>query len=268
MPIEITRNEIIPFIANLLVRTQSLRNQVFTSIELVLDLFTTRLTADPKFLARLAKEKIQKELDEALKKAQSRGHLLNPYERKLWSKKAAEMVDSAAAESAPLIAAFITSLRPKMAGLIKSSHIQALHESLTDHSVPTARAEALKDLSWSLFIGESGSFILGDIGPICRSAESGTFDYLPTAQDTDSVILPISHDRAIIGSVQGSSTHLDSELVNEASAAFSSTFFVSDRNSRKEQRYLKTLATKSFSITPDDVFRIFQDLEAISGKKI
>jgi hypothetical protein len=121
------------------------------------------------------------------------------------------------------------------------------------------RAEALNGLDWSLLVGDDGSFILGDIGPLCKSLESGSFEYLPRNDDTEFLILPISHNRAIIGSVKGLANELNPDELNKASAAFSSKFFISARDSDKERRYWQVLGSKSMILSRDEMAKILQE---------
>jgi hypothetical protein len=203
----------------------------------------------------MARHKIKKLADEFISEAKKRGRNLDRYQRRLLIAEIEKTADLTATTCAPWIAGLMAEYRKKMPSLAKTSHIRALAEQ----PIPTLRAEALNKLDWSLFVGDDGSFILGDIGPLCKSLESGSFEYLPKNDDTHFLMLPISHNRAIIGSVKGLSSELNPDEVNEASAAFSSKFFISARDSDKERSYWQVLGSKSMILSRDETAKILQE---------
>ena len=69
--VQIASNKIIDFMANLLVRTQSLRNKVLTCGDLSLDCIATHLQADPKLLSRMAQRHVKKQADEFIREAKN-----------------------------------------------------------------------------------------------------------------------------------------------------------------------------------------------------
>ena len=180
---------------------------------------------------------------------------MDRYKRRLLIANFEQTANLTVAVYAPLMASYMMEFRKKMPGVAKTSHIKALAEQPTP-----GRVDGLNKLRWSLFVATDGTFILGDIGPVCKSLESGSFEYLPTANDTESLILPISHNRAIIGSREGSPGDLNSDAVNEASAALSSKFFISDRDSTKERRYLQVLGAQSRTLSRAEMAKILEEI--------
>jgi hypothetical protein len=59
--------------------------------------------------------------------------------------------------------------------------------------------------------------------------------------------------------VKGLATELNPDEVNKASAAFSSKFFISARDSDKERRYWQVLGSKSMIISRDEMAKVLED---------
>jgi hypothetical protein len=130
----------------------------------------------------------------------------------------------------------------------KESHVHALSEA----PVPETVIEALTHLHWYLVIGNRGTFILGDIGPVfkiqkrdeAKSAPIGVHEY-------DAAFLPISDSHLLAGLEEEPSHRVNVEQINFFTSSCSQTFFISPSNTGRERNYSLQLGSTAELINND-----------------
>jgi hypothetical protein len=124
----------------------------------------------------------------------------------------------------------------------KESHVAAL----SDAPVPEKVIAAIAHLNWRLVIANPYSFVLTDVGPVykirdslrAKSAPVGTYEYA-------AVFLPISGSHVLAGLDSDSFSDLDVEQLNSFSINCSESFFISGRNTLREQNYALQIGSSS-----------------------
>jgi Protein of unknown function (DUF4238) len=129
---------------------------------------------------------------------------------------------------------------PKVA---KDSHVGALLIA----PVPETLIASLAHLQWHLVVRNHGSFILGDVGPIFKIEHSTRAKAAPIGlYEYDAAFLPISDSHLLAGWERRLLSDLDFvEDVNQFSCSCSENFFISARNTAREQNYALQLGSKA-----------------------
>lgn len=122
----------------------------------------------------------------------------------------------------------------KLADEIPSkAHIKALQKNLA----PPARVEHLAKMKWGVDQFDANSLILSDCVAIGLDAD-GSPNPLLFSGNAETVIAPLRHDLALVGSVEGVlPRRFSSEIINRASASSSTDFFIA----RTESLLFETL---------------------------
>lgn len=116
---------------------------------------------------------------------------------------------------------------------MKSGHIRALESSTS----PEQRIEHLSNLAWEVLVFPKHSIILGDVGAWAFKIDGGNPSALSWAgKSIDTVVLPISHSHALVGTSSGNPISLESRRLNSISASLSLDYFVSSRATDNHQQ--------------------------------
>jgi hypothetical protein len=102
--------------------------------------------------------------------------------------------------------------------------------------------------TWSIGIFPSGSFILGDFGPLVMCGPELILNIaFSHTEKARAILLPIAHDLLLVGRSPGEEALQtpDPELINVATAELSREFFVSSQNGPQEARYLEHLGRRA-----------------------
>jgi hypothetical protein len=130
--------------------------------------------------------------------------------------------------------------------LLKASHI----EGLINTTLPKQWVEAIEDWNWCLMIRDRGTFILGDVGPMFKVLGSALYKTIPSGlHEYEFGYLPISDTHLLVGFAEDL-CDVDAEEINIASAAGSSEFFVSSRNTHRKSKYREVLGS-NIDLIPD-----------------
>lgn len=124
--------------------------------------------------------------------------------------------EGAVGEHTPLVAALLDMMRGRALEMTREAHRRALATSL----VPAPRVETLAALLWTVQAGPASGCILPDC-VVTATLDDG--DCLPLAfADSDrigSVVLPLSHDRVLVGSRRGAVAPTTQEQTQSVAAA-------------------------------------------------
>lgn len=107
------------------------------------------------------------------------------------------------------------------------------------------RRKELRRFRWSLKEQPRGTFILGDLGPVARLHEFPDVQNPVRPGTTMAIYLPVSSRFLLIGRREGDHEEVDPEAINLAAVELSRDVFVADRNTRREEDYLKVLGQRA-----------------------
>jgi hypothetical protein len=135
---------------------------------------------------------------------------------------------------------------------------------LEQDGLPEPRKESFLTYHWHIDNKPSGTYLLGDVGPIARVQDSKELK-LPYGFGTPTVVyLPISSRELLIGATSEEGENVDSEEVNLASVELSRDFFISSRLTQTETVYLQHIGRREFTKDPEiarGFEEVFQEFE-------
>jgi hypothetical protein len=123
------------------------------------------------------------------------------------------------------------------------------------------RQQHLESLIWSVHTAAKGSYILGDIGPIClRGSPDAFLNPFELEPSFNAVALPISSDALLVGARIGFQFSESPAAINRASAELRRNFFVASQCTPREDEYQQVLAKRCDFIPRDiDIGKILRD---------
>ena len=98
----------------------------------------------------------------------------------------------------------------------------------------------------------SGTYMLGDVGPIAAFADCDKLHMPIRSGDGKAVILPISRSALLVGRIPGFTGQFDDEDIDAATVELSRDFFVSEKLSERETRYLARIGSRVEPPLADD----------------
>jgi hypothetical protein len=212
------------FVASTQVRTANLRTGISEAMETFTAEFRNALTS-PENQARLAEhaldgvmEKIAAgELDHVLNllPAGQRDHVLASLLPKL-----KEQLGTFVEDTTEGMVGVMPSLTEPEAFKISQNKL------LSTNLAPEPRVEHLMQLDWSVLVCDHKPLVLGDVGVVASSASGELMNILRHDPELDSVYLPISSNRLLLGQRSGVQIASIAE-VNAASVELSREFFIS-----------------------------------------
>ncbi|MEO8604814.1 MAG: DUF4238 domain-containing protein [bacterium] len=137
----------------------------------------------------------------------------------------------------------------------KQVHLRVLESGI----LPAARLNQLAAMHWRVEIFDTGSFILGDVGPLLFDPDGCGFrGMLAFNVQPGIVMLPISDRFLLVGREAGlESTELpDTDAINTASSSFSAEFFVATQSGERELRYLTSLGSGDILLGDADLTKL------------
>lgn len=162
---------------------------------------------------------------------------------------ALEKVTEEMAASNPFSAPFFQRFRDELSDMARNAHIETFSESVA----PVNRIKQLSAFHWCLYTEGCSSFILGDTISICQASDGRYKSYLSESKDVERILLPISSQHIIIGSINPCMQKLDIDAINHGSAAVSRDFFIASRNTDRERNYAQVINTESFVVTSHEL---------------
>lgn len=227
-------------LTHLSLRTKHLRSTFTDAARVVLNRFEEK-TQDHEWIKQQAINEYEKDPKGYIKKAiqdleKKQARKLTMNERFLATNALkARIVPSAQALDAddvrPLRHA-IKHLGATLSDVSKEGHNKALLKSTS----PEQRVKRLKTLSWQVHEFGEHELILGDMGPwAVETGVSTPIELAWTDSELASVVLPISHSRALVGVVELSTFKMSARELNNISASLSSEFFISSANSESRE---------------------------------
>lgn len=141
-------------------------------------------------------------------------------------------------------------IQKQMPEMVKNSHNQVLEIN----TVSKAFTEITEEFSWNLLVYHYHTFILGDVGVICRFMKNRELEPLMSFKNNlESVYLPISKKHLLVGSSQNIESPIPSpHEINEAIVKLSRNYFISSINTPEMRQLTKILGKKSSVITTND----------------
>jgi hypothetical protein len=116
------------------------------------------------------------------------------------------------------------------------------------------RREKLKPLVWSIVNASEGAFVLGDLGPVARFAESSELEPpVKFGTSLEILFLPLSGQRILVGQLEGILQSVDPDTVNIASVELSRHLFVSSECTQRELSYHKRLGRRAAFLNPAEM---------------
>ncbi len=133
---------------------------------------------------------------------------------------------------------------------IKRSQAEALEKL----NAPPQQKVMLSPLPWSIKEYPSGTFVLGDLGPLAIFTGSQTLQPpIRGGSNLEALFLPISSDLLLVGNMKMGIDKFDPEALNIASVELSRDFFIASRNTDRERKYFSILGKRSSLITKEDM---------------
>ncbi len=262
-PVDIEELAVAELVAHLFVRTKHARRSGEEALCLALDMFRDLFKSPSDFESFLRNSlyKKQKTIEENLERKIGEATLS---QQKIVRKRLeenpsiiAEATDKFVKEavlSNPFTSGFFESMQGESADTARNTHIKILAESI----FPKERTEGFKTLNWFLYVREQGSFILGDAVSLCQMPNNQYRSHIGVGKEFQRILLPISSQHLLIGSVDTPLEEIDIESINQASAAVSQEFFIASQNTQKEKDYASKIGT-DYSIASEDELKNIKD---------
>ncbi|PSB02894.1 DUF4238 domain-containing protein [Merismopedia glauca] len=248
-------------VVHLFVRTKNLRNSIKDASQLCIDMVQNNLREssdfenfiikyldeNPDFFEKEIKDKFTLSQQKAIRQYISdHPHIISQFLR------------NSISELHPIMLNSLEFVQSELPDMIKEAHIKSLSDSIA----PQERVEKLRSLRWSVNIAPIGSYILGDAGSLHITSEN-RYEALLTAENNfnfDNVLLPISSQHLLIGSIDSQIGKLDMEAVNEASAATSQEFFIASQKTEREVKYAQQIGTNNSILSDEKLFRLESEI--------
>lgn len=262
-PVDAEEIAVAELVAHLFVRTKHTRRSGEEALGMALDMFKDLFKSPSDFenFLRNSVYKGQKTIEDSLERKIREAPL---YQQRIVRKRlvenpnilaeATEKFVKEAGVSNPFTSNFFESMKGEAADTARDTHIKMLSKSI----FPKERTERLKALSWFLYVRELGSFILGDAVSLCQVTNNQYRSHIGVGEEFQRILLPISSQHLLIGSVDTPSKVVNIESINQASAAVSQEFFIASQNTQKEKHYASQIGTKC-SIASEDELKNIKD---------
>jgi hypothetical protein len=138
----------------------------------------------------------------------------------------------------------LASLGGQIGAVMKKSHNDQLIKVLQSRGdAPTRRYLRYRQLRWKIQSLERGSLILGDVAVLQFERQTGKFSPAFDGDKGEVILLPLSHDLLVIGTEEDIGAPLSISELNRASAQLSFHYFISLKNSEREQEYQQLLGS-------------------------
>ena len=263
-PVDIEELAVAELVAHLFVRTKHARRSGEEALGMALDMFKDLFKSPSDFenFSRNSVYKGQKTIEENLERRIREAPL---YQQRIIRRRleenpnilaeATEKFVKEAGLSNPFTSDFFELMKGEAADTARNMHIKILSESV----FPKERTERLKTLDWFLYVREQGSFILGDAVSLCQMPNNQYRSHIGVGEEFQRILLPISSQHLLIGSVDTPLEAIDIESINQASAAVSQEFFIASQSTQKERHYALQIGTKC-SIASEDELKNVKDV--------
>ena len=126
-------------------------------------------------------------------------------------------------------------------------------QALSSENPYKSRMDLLQSFRWTILGSAPNTFLLGDVGPIGRNNAVSEWRNLITFDGITEIVLPISHDRLLLGNATADPTQIDLASVNLASVELSRDFFVAHTNNSSERDYVSKLGDRSELVTSEEI---------------
>lgn len=253
-----SRLRIAELVAHLFVRTKHVRNSLEEAGGIMLETAESLLgtRADFERFVRTVFRRKADEIEEGLYDN------LTPAQQKIARRKlrenpeilssALEKVTQEMVASNPFSEPFLQQLKDGIPEMVRNAHIEIFSESVA----PADRVEQLRMFHWFLHTENYGSFILGDTISLCQALDGRYKSYLSESKECERILLPISSQHMLVGSIEPRMQKLDVEAINQASAAISQDFFIASQNTDRERSYAQLLNTESSVIEAHELEKV------------
>jgi len=205
---------------------EALRVKLLDAMRLRRDLMAS--LTDPKERKRLIYEQIDKNMGPLPREQRAKAYgLLLPR----WKTEVAKQEQQLVAQAWQLAYFVLTKARTEADTMANSAYLNALAK---DPAMPIRAARMADDLVFDVFDAPLGEFfILGDCGPVAMFSDGKPRLVLAALSDEvvmESVFLPVSPSRCIVGRLPATTVSLSVADINRMSASLSLEFFVSNHD--------------------------------------
>jgi Protein of unknown function (DUF4238) len=252
-------------IAHLCVRQAHLRTSFASGTERLLDgmaeLVTTRewqrraMGLDDIQPNEIMRDTLRRLYDQYDQQLQEFGFTAGVFELWAFNRLKAEF-DKNYATQLPFLKHFFTLLQSQTAKMARDGHITALENSLA----PESRIEIYERLIWRLEPAPIGGFILPDCVALSWSARGGYQPLVYAGKDIDTIFMPLSHERALIGE-RAEAIGDRPELTNEVSAGCSWDCFVARDRMPELERLMPRIGERTRKLLEDVVQSALEQLQ-------
>lgn len=142
---------------------------------------------------------------------------------------------------------------------IKDGHLKSLEKSIA----PEARIKFYEQMNWFILTSTS-PLILGDFGCLAETNEERKLKVIPyELEGTESIFLPISKDKILIGTKSSKAPSINFDEINEATAKCSREFFISALFSAEFEKLQSAIGTYSDFDSNKEIKKIMDDIKNI-----
>lgn len=234
-------------VAHLSTRTKFLRDSVGDSVELLLEHIRDRLMNRESLSEILQGPLVRNQVIETLT-----GHGLTadqarellPFLQPLLPK----FLEEAVPDLSEHVQGFVDFAKSKFPKTIRDAHIK----TLADHPDMRDRAERYHTFNWYV-LKTDVPLVLGDTMCIFETNGPRPFKPFDDAGEVRRVFLPISADRALVGTPYRARPKLDPRRLNKAVARCSYEFFVSSVELRSDSGLPSSIGKRSGILTQDEL---------------
>jgi len=138
---------------------------------------------------------------------------------------------------------------------VRDAQVQVLEEE----SNIQKRAKSLQPFIWRMLDYEPNALVLGDHGPLGQETGQTSMKSLMMMEGISVVYLPISHQRLLVGALNGVTTQPDPEYLNANSVELSHELFVARTNSARERAYLQLIGKRAMLYDPNELRNLIEE---------
>lgn len=254
---------LVEFVVNMVIRTGYIRKSLTDATGGLLEM-AVRNFSDPKKMALVLTEAIKQNkarfTDQLRSSLRSKLGVEMPAIEELtirWAEENAEHLTRLLARPFSIevvkgLAEFLENIEKQGA----QSHKEALERFFKEEG-PSERHLRYSSLDWIMQRYNPNEFILGDISVIEMDTNSHTFSPpIFSKKDDYALLLPMSHDTLLIGSVTKDPILPSPDALNSNSVEMSTDFFVSSVNSDRERQYIERIGKRANSWWEEGIEKI------------
>ena len=252
-------------VGHFMVRSQVLRENFVESARVLVQQLRSRLAdGDQRLYEKLVLKQIASHPESILEAVRAKASPFAPKDTKEILKLIAPQLPVLVRQLGPQLRSladnYVQQFEAALPETAKKSHNQALIDS---ELIPLLRERELSALFWEIMVCRPHTFILGDAGPIARTAGRLPWKNLTEPSDMiEEVCLPLSDTHLLIGTNGQGGRQTDPGAINEASARCSPKHFIATQCTVREEGYQRLLGEWSTPLAPQTLMEIADEVLA------